>query len=111
MWTACRPLGLFLPGRVSVNLDLVLVTLALMAVIVAGVAAIFWVDRWRKRPPEQGSGDELQTFQKLYDQGLLSTEEFEQARHAPAQAQVRLVNAIRRSLSNDHKGLPFGIGG
>jgi hypothetical protein len=63
-----------------VNLDLVLVTLALMAVIVAGVAAIFWVDRWRKRPPEQGSGDELQTFQKLYDQGLLSTEEFERSR-------------------------------
>lgn len=41
----------------------------------------------------------------------LSSEEFEQARQAPAQAQVRLVNAIRHSLSKDHKGLPFGIGG
>ncbi|WP_416986109.1 hypothetical protein [Streptomyces sp. T028] len=41
----------------------------------------------------------------------LNAEEFEQARQAPSQAQVRLVNAIRRSLSNDHKGLPFGIGG
>lgn len=41
----------------------------------------------------------------------VSPEEFEQAREAPAEAQVRLVNAIRRSLSNDQKGLSFGIGG
>ncbi|MEU8986948.1 hypothetical protein AB0C98_10930 [Streptomyces sp. NPDC048558] len=41
----------------------------------------------------------------------LSPEEFEQARQASAQAQVKLVNVIRRSLSKDHKGLPFGIGG
>lgn len=41
----------------------------------------------------------------------VSPEEFERARQAPAEAQVRLVNAIRRSLSNDQKGLPFGIGG
>ncbi|MGW3688992.1 hypothetical protein [Streptomyces sp. NPDC005125] len=41
----------------------------------------------------------------------VSPEEFEQARQAPAEAQVRLVNAIRRSLSNDQEGLPFGIGG
>lgn len=41
----------------------------------------------------------------------LSSEEFEQAGQAPAQAQVSLVNAIRRSLSDDDKGLPLGIGG
>ncbi|MCF4121582.1 hypothetical protein L1785_11370 [Antribacter sp. KLBMP9083] len=41
----------------------------------------------------------------------LSPEAFEQARQAPAQAQVKLVNAIRRSLSRDAEGLPFGIGG
>ncbi|MEU6259342.1 hypothetical protein [Streptomyces sp. NPDC047043] len=41
----------------------------------------------------------------------VSPEEFEQARQAPAEAQVRLVNAIRRSLNNDQKGLTFGIGG
>jgi hypothetical protein len=41
----------------------------------------------------------------------VSPEEFEQARQAPAEAQVRLVNAIRRSLNNDQKGLNFGIGG
>ncbi|MFD7872731.1 hypothetical protein ACFV5G_01125 [Streptomyces sp. NPDC059766] len=41
----------------------------------------------------------------------LGPEEFEVARQEAALAQVRLVNAIRRSLSGDHKGLPFGIGG
>ena len=41
----------------------------------------------------------------------LSAEEFAQASRAPAQAQVRLVNAIRRSLSKDQKPLPFWIGG
>ena len=41
----------------------------------------------------------------------VTPEEFEQAGQAPAEAQVKLVNAIRRSLSNDQKGLPFGIGG
>ncbi|WP_210590685.1 hypothetical protein [Streptomyces sp. GESEQ-35] len=41
----------------------------------------------------------------------LSQEEFTQASRAPAQAQVQLVNAIRRSLSKDQKALPFSIGG
>ncbi|WP_266394924.1 hypothetical protein [Streptomyces canus] len=41
----------------------------------------------------------------------LSQEEFAQANRAPAQAQVQLVNAIRRSLSKDQKALPFWIGG
>ena len=41
----------------------------------------------------------------------LSKEEFSRANRASAQAQVRLVNAIRRSLSRDQKALPFWIGG
>lgn len=41
----------------------------------------------------------------------LSKEEFAQANRASAHAQVRLVNAIRRSLSKDQKALPFAIGG
>ncbi|MER6130112.1 hypothetical protein ABT173_47730 [Streptomyces sp. NPDC001795] len=41
----------------------------------------------------------------------LTSEEFEAAREAPAAAQVRLVNAIRRSLNGAEKELPFGIGG
>lgn len=40
----------------------------------------------------------------------LSPEEFHAAKQEPAQAQIRLVNAIRRSLGND-RGLPFQIGG
>ncbi|MET8628382.1 hypothetical protein ABZW30_32350 [Kitasatospora sp. NPDC004669] len=41
----------------------------------------------------------------------LHPDEFEQARQAPAGAQVQLVNAIRRSLSGDRRGIPFAIGG
>ncbi|MFD0574304.1 hypothetical protein ACFQ0T_40100 [Kitasatospora gansuensis] len=40
----------------------------------------------------------------------LSPEEFRAAKQEPAQAQIRLVNAIRRSLGNDRR-LPFQIGG
>ena len=41
----------------------------------------------------------------------LSPEEFHAAKQEAAQAQIRLVNAIRRSLGKDRKGLPFQIGG
>ncbi|XUL88714.1 hypothetical protein ACQ86D_20405 [Streptomyces galilaeus] len=41
----------------------------------------------------------------------LSQEEFAQASRAPAQAQVQLVNTMRRSLSRDQKALPFWMGG
>lgn len=41
----------------------------------------------------------------------LSQEEFARAGRGPAQAQVQLVNAIRRSLSKEQKALPFWIGG
>ncbi|WP_262063728.1 hypothetical protein [Streptomyces sp. STR69] len=41
----------------------------------------------------------------------LSQEEFAQANRAPAQAQVQLVNAMRRSLSKDQEALPFWMGG
>lgn len=41
----------------------------------------------------------------------LSPDEFEQARQPTARAQVQLVNAIRRSLSGDRRGIPVSIGG
>ena len=41
----------------------------------------------------------------------LSPEEFELARQGPAEAQMRLVNAIRQSLNDGQPGLPFGLGG
>jgi hypothetical protein len=41
----------------------------------------------------------------------LSPDEFHLAHQETVQPQIQLVNAIRRSLSNDRKGLPFKIGG
>jgi hypothetical protein len=41
----------------------------------------------------------------------LSPEEFHAAHQEVAPAQIQLVNTIRRSLSNDRKGIPFKIGG
>lgn len=41
----------------------------------------------------------------------LTPEEFEMARQEPADAQMRLVNAIRHSLSDAQPALSFGIGG
>jgi hypothetical protein len=41
----------------------------------------------------------------------LSPEEFERARRAPAQAQLALVNAIRRSVGPNDRDLPEPLGG
>ena len=41
----------------------------------------------------------------------MSPDEFQAAHQESTQAQIQLVNAIRRSLSDDRKGLPFKIGG
>ena len=55
--------------------------------------------------------DQVERGERTPLRNPLSSEEFEVARQEPALAQVRLVNAIRRSLNNDHQGLSFGIGG
>ena len=57
-------------------------TLALAAVILIGAVVIVWLDRWRKRSgSERLSDDEqLAKFQKSYDNGELSREEFERIR-------------------------------
>jgi len=55
--------------------------------------------------------DQVERGERTPLRNPLSPEEFEMARQEPALAQVRLVNAIRRSLNNDHQGLSFGIGG
>jgi hypothetical protein len=71
----------------------------------------------RRRPSIDGFGRAINSFLDLVARGRdplhdpVSPEESEQARQAPAEAQVRLVNAIRRSLNDDQKGLNFGIGG
>jgi hypothetical protein len=60
--------------------DLLLVALALMGLIVVGVITIVWVDRWRKRPTTEKSGEELALFRQMVEQGTLSAEEFERIR-------------------------------
>ncbi|MFE5864189.1 hypothetical protein ACFQ77_27115 [Streptomyces virginiae] len=55
--------------------------------------------------------DQVERGERNPQRNPLSSEEFEQARRAPAEAQGRLVNVIRRSLSDEHGELPFGIGG
>ncbi|WP_329568375.1 hypothetical protein [Streptomyces sp. NBC_01361] len=55
--------------------------------------------------------DQVERGERTPLRNPLSPAEFEEARREPAAAQVKLVNAIRRSLSDDHSGLPFSIGG
>ncbi|WP_327399359.1 hypothetical protein OG194_03645 [Streptomyces sp. NBC_01288] len=58
-----------------------------------------------------GLGLRLEQVERDPARNPLSQEEFAQANRAPAQAQVRLVNAIRRSLGKDQEALSFWIGG
>jgi len=82
MWDEWRS-GLFavLPAR-GMNLDLVWATAALVGAVFIGVVVIVWVDRWRKRSLTelQAPADELGHYRELFDQGLLSAEEYERIR-------------------------------
>jgi hypothetical protein len=79
MWNDWRP-GLFalLPAR-GMNLELMWATVALVGAVLIGVVVIVWVDRWRKRSlaDMQAPADELGHYRELFDQGLLSAEEYE----------------------------------
>src|SRR5262245_48221776 len=57
-------------------------TLALVGSLLLGAVIIALADRWRKRPANEGltAGDQLSHFRKLYDQGLITREEFEAVR-------------------------------
>jgi hypothetical protein len=57
-------------------------SLALVAVLLLGAAIIALVDRWRKRGTSDklSAGDQLSHFRRLYDEGTISKEEFEQIR-------------------------------
>jgi len=70
-----------LPAR-GMNLDLIWWTAALVGVVFIGVVVIVWVDRWRKRSLAefQAPADELGHYRALFDQGLLSAEEYERIR-------------------------------
>jgi hypothetical protein len=57
-------------------------TVALVAAILVGALIIAMVDRWRKRPVQERptSDDQLAEFRSLYEQGVMSREEFDRVR-------------------------------
>jgi hypothetical protein len=68
-------------------------SLALVGALLLGALIISIVDRWRKRAAQQRitSGDQLTHFRTLYEQGELSSEEFERIR---SRLQERLVKEL-----------------
>ncbi len=63
---------------------LLVVSLAMVAALLLGALLILLADRWRRRPAGAGTpstNDELAHFRSLYEQGLLSPEEFDRIRH------------------------------
>ena len=62
---------------------LLVVSLAMVAALLFGALLITFADRWRRRPGSSEAptaNEELAHFRSLYDQGLLSPEEFERIR-------------------------------
>jgi hypothetical protein len=62
---------------------LLVVSLAMVAALLLGALSIMAADRWRRRPRSSEAptaNDQLAHFRSLYDQGLLSREEFERIR-------------------------------
>ena len=82
MWDVWQPAGhLSLLARQPLNLDLVWAALGLVAAVLAGVIAIAWVQRWRKRSDELADPKtELENYRALFQSGLLSAEEWERIR-------------------------------
>jgi hypothetical protein len=64
------------------NLDLVWATAGLVGAVLVGVIAIVWLDRWRKRTRAdmQAPADEIGEYRDLFDQGLLSADEYDRIR-------------------------------
>jgi hypothetical protein len=82
MWDAWQAAGhLCLFARQPLNLDLVWAALGLVAAVLAGVIAIAWVQRWRKRSGELDDPQtELENYRALFEGGMLSAEEWERIR-------------------------------
>jgi hypothetical protein len=70
-------------------------TLALVGALLLGALVIWWVERWRRRPPEppESATDQLAHFRKLYDRGVLSAEEFQRI-HALLSERLRQELAV-----------------
>ncbi len=75
---------------------------ALAGTLLVGALIISWVGRWRKRasnPEILSPSDELATYRKLYEEGELSEEEFEQLR-------AHLGGKIRKEAQAETRGEP-----
>ena len=68
-------------------------SLGLVVALVLGAVIIGMVERWRKRPADAGltPNDQLSHFRRLYDEGTITREEFEQIR-------TQLADKIRDQL-------------
>jgi hypothetical protein len=65
-------------AAIPVNMELVWVTLAMIGAVFIGVTVMWGVKRWWQQPavasrPE----DQAQSFRALYEEGVLSQEEFD----------------------------------
>jgi hypothetical protein len=61
-----------------VNMELVWVTVALIGTVFVGVLAMWGAKRWWQQPPvESRPENQARSFRVLYDEGLLSQEEFD----------------------------------
>jgi hypothetical protein len=82
MWDPWRAalFGQLAPRRL--NLDLVWATLAFVGALAILIVTLAWVERWRKRSMSDrgGPADELSQYRALFEQGLLSSEEYERIR-------------------------------
>jgi hypothetical protein len=78
----CRAGLLVLLGAREMNLELIWAAVGLLGAVLVGVIAIVWVDRWRKRSAMDAGGpsDELTHYRMLFEQGLLTPEEYERIR-------------------------------
>jgi type VI protein secretion system component VasK len=88
--------GMIGPGTVllaRMDWRIVWASLGLVGVLIVGAVVIGMVERWRKRSASArlSAGDQLSHFRELYDQGVLTKEEFEQIR-------AQLAEKLREEL-------------
>jgi len=83
--------GTVLLGRLDWRI--VWASLGLVGALILGAIVISMVERWRKRSDAAGlgAGDQLSHFRELYEQGVLTKEEFEQIR-------AQLAGKLREEL-------------
>jgi hypothetical protein len=77
------PARLFaLLGARELNFELIWAAVGLVGAVLVGVMVIVWVDRWRKRSGTDAGApsDELSHYRMLFEQGLLTAEEYERIR-------------------------------